>query len=181
MMSQAKILSIQLSLPQSSICTSPYQMLYSFLCGDLKQTGLLCSKCQHALGAAVLSYRPQCGECLDGCYGWLVYTAAVLLPSTLFCFVVIVFQAHATTAYMNAFIFYASSLHVQAYFFQPFLTTLVLQRLHTFLFMAVLTFYGFWNLDFFQYFISSFCISSQMNTLSTLAQKYVIAIYPLFF
>jgi len=31
-----------------------------------------------------------------------------------------------------------------------------------FLVMVVLTFYGFWNLE---YFISPFCISSQMNTL----------------
>jgi len=54
--------------------------LNSFMCGDMNRTGLLCSKCQQALGPAVLSYRPQCVECLDGWYGWLVYTAAALLP-----------------------------------------------------------------------------------------------------
>jgi len=48
--------------------------LNSFMCGDLNRTGLLCSKCQHALGPAVFSYRPQCVACLDGWYEWLVYT-----------------------------------------------------------------------------------------------------------
>lgn len=49
-----------------------------------------------------------------------------------------------------------------------------------FLFIAVLTFYGFWNLDFFRYLIPPFCISSKMNISHTLALDYVAAIYPLF-
>ena len=32
--------------------------LNSFMCGDMNRTGLPCSKCQKALGPAVLSYRP---------------------------------------------------------------------------------------------------------------------------
>ena len=44
---------------------------------------------------------------------------------------------------------------------------------------ALLTFYGFWNLDFFQYFIPSFCISSDMSTLHTLVLEYIVAVYPL--
>ena len=45
--------------------------------------------------------------------------------------------------------------------------------------LAVTTFYGMWNLDFFRFFIPPFCISSDMNTLHTLALEYVVAIYPL--
>ena len=45
--------------------------------------------------------------------------------------------------------------------------------------LAVVTFYGIWNLDFFQYFIPSFCISSDLTTLHTLALEYVVALYPL--
>ena len=48
-----------------------------------------------------------------------------------------------------------------------------------FLGLAVMTFYGIWNLDFFRYFIPPFCISSDMSTLHTLALEYVVAIYPL--
>ena len=45
--------------------------------------------------------------------------------------------------------------------------------------LAIITFYGIWNLDFFRYFIPSFCISSDVSTLHTLALEYVVAIYPL--
>ena len=104
-------------------------------------------------------------------YGWLVYTAAALLPSTLFCFVVIVFQVCATTAYMcKCTSFNSKYLSWLHWCFKSF-TLSVYNSTH---------FYGFWNLDFFRYFIPPFCISSQMNTLNTLALEYVIAIYPLF-
>ena len=45
--------------------------------------------------------------------------------------------------------------------------------------LALTTFYAIWNLDFFQFFIPSFCISSDMSTLHTLSLDYVVAIYPL--
>ena len=81
MVSQTMILSL---VTVHSTFTTPVQHLYitspnatsqlnSFMCGDLNRTDLLCSKCQHALGPAVLSYRPQCVECLNRWYGWLVY------------------------------------------------------------------------------------------------------------
>ena len=43
--------------------------------------------------------------------------------------------------------------------------------------LAVLTFIGIWNFDF--DFIPSFCISSDLTALHTLALEYVVAIYPL--
>ena len=45
--------------------------------------------------------------------------------------------------------------------------------------LAITTFYAIWNLDFFQFFIPSFCISSDMSTLHKLSLDYVVAIYPL--
>ena len=39
--------------------------------------------------------------------------------------------------------------------------------------------YVIWNLDFFQYFIPAFCISSDMSTLYKLALEYIVAVYPL--
>ena len=45
--------------------------------------------------------------------------------------------------------------------------------------LAITTFYAIWNLDFFQFCIPSFCISSDMSTLHTLSLDYVVAIYPL--
>ena len=45
--------------------------------------------------------------------------------------------------------------------------------------LALLTFCGFWNLDFFQYFIPLICISSDRSTIHTLALEYIVAVYPL--
>ena len=42
--------------------------------------------------------------------------------------------------------------------------------------LALLTFCGLWNLDFF---IPLFCISNDMSTLCMLALEYVVAVYPL--
>ena len=157
--------------------------LNSFMCGDLNRTGLLCGQCQQALGAAVLSYRRQCVECLDAWYGWLVYITAALLPSTLFCFLVIVFNFHTTTANMNAFVFlcqFITSMSTILTNQNSVLDYSSASKPLYFMSLGVLTFYGFWNLDFFRYFIPPFCVSSDMNTLHTLALEYVVAIYPLF-
>ena len=152
--------------------------LNSFMCGDLNRTGLLCSKCQKALGPAVLSYRHQCVKCLDGWNGWLMYITIALLPSTLFCLIVVIFNVRVTTAYMNAFVFLCQLISASIMISNQISFFDRTGALHV-SFLAVLTFYGFWNLDFFRYFIPPFCISSDMNTLHTLALEYVVAIYPL--
>ena len=80
--------------------------LNSFMCSGLNRTGLLhCSQCQQGLGPAVLSYRRQCVKCFDKRYGWLVYITATLFPTTVFCFLVMIFQFHLTSAEMNCFVF----------------------------------------------------------------------------
>ena len=71
--------------------------LNSFMCSSLNRTGLLCSQCQKGLGPAVLSYTWQCVECFDKQYGWLVYLAATLFPTTILCLLVMVFQLHVTS------------------------------------------------------------------------------------
>ena len=46
-------------------------------------------------------------------------------------------------------------------------------------FKAILTGYGFWNLDFFRYFIPPFCVSQGLKNIHVLALQYVSAFYPL--
>ena len=79
--------------------------LNSFICSGLNRTGLLCSQCQQGLGPALLSYKRECVECLDKRYGWLLYITATLFPTTVLCFLVMIFQIHVTSAEMNAFVF----------------------------------------------------------------------------
>ena len=158
--------------------------LNSFTCSGLNRTGLLCSHCQRGLGPAVLSYTWQCVECFDKRYGWLVYITATLFPATILCLLVVVFQLHVTSAEMNFFVFLCQYITCVTTLLSPYTYTYYVysdSRLTTILFFlfALLSFYGIWNLDFFQYFIPVFCISSDMSTLHTLALEYVVAVYPL--
>ena len=155
--------------------------LNSYMCSGLNRTGLMCSHCQQGLGPAVLSYRGQCVKCFDKRYGWLVYITATLFPTTVFCFLAMVFQFHLTSGEMNCFVFLCQFITCintlsNPYVYGQYLTNLTVIQ---FLGLALTAFYGFWNLDFFRYFIPPFCISSDMSTLHTIALEYVVAIYPL--
>ena len=155
--------------------------LNSFMCSGLNRTGLFCSQCQQGLGPAVLSYKRQCVKCLDKRYGWLLYLTATLIPTTILCFLVMVFQFNVTSAEMNTFVFLcqiitcASTLSVCYMYVHYAANSTVIHYFE----LAIITFYGIWNLDFFRYFIPSFCISSDMSTLHTVALDYIVAIYPL--
>ena len=132
--------------------------LNSFMCSGLNRTGLLCSQCQQGLGPAVLSYKRQCVECFDKRYGWLLYITATLFPTTILCFLVIVFQFHVTSAEMNAFVFLCqfitcASTLANSYIYVHYTTNFNSKSLFE---LAIITFYGIWNLDFFRYFILHF-------------------------
>ena len=155
--------------------------LNSFMCSGLNRTGLLCSQCQQALGPAVLSYTRQCVGCYDQRYGWLLYITATLIPTTILCILTMVFQFHVTSAEMNVFVFLSqmitcASTLANSYVYIHYTANSTV--IHYFV-LAVATFFGIWNLDFFRYFIPSFCISSDVSTLYTVALEYVVAIYPL--
>ena len=155
--------------------------LNSFMCSGLNRTGLLCSQCQQGLGPAVLSYTRQCVECFDQRYGWLLYITATLIPTTILCILTMAFQFNVTSAEMNNFVFLCqvmtcASTLANSYIYIHYTANSTV--IHYFV-LAVTSFLWFWNLDFFRYFIPSFCISSDLTTLHTLALEYVVAIYPL--
>ena len=155
--------------------------LNSFMCSGLNRTGLLCSQCQQNLGPAVLSYKMQCIKCFEKRYGWLLYITATLIPTTTLCFLIIIFQFHITSPEMNAFVFLCQFITCVNTLTSPYMYVHYasnLTAIHYFE-LAVATFYGVWNLDFFRYFIPPFCISSDLTALHTLALEYVVAIYPL--
>ena len=143
--------------------------LNSFMCSGLNRTGLLCSQCQQGLGPAVLSYKIPCVECFDKRYGWLLYITVTLIPTTILCFMVIIFQFHVTSPEMNAFVFLCqfikcASTIANPYMYVHYTADLIAIR---FFELALATFCGIWNLDFFRYFIPPVCISSDLTTLVT--------------
>ena len=122
--------------------------LNSFMCSGLNRTGLLCSQCQQGLGPTVLSYKRKCVKCFDKQYGWLLYITATLFPTTILCILVMIFQFHVTSDEMNVFVFFCQFIICASTLANPYIYNTNLTGIYFFT-LAVTTFYGFWNLDFF--------------------------------
>ena len=151
--------------------------LNSFMCGSFNRTGKLCSQCMPGLGPAVLSNSPQCIECLDSRYGWLVFIALGFLGPTLLCILVIVFRINALSAAMNMFIFSSHLISTLAVWYK-----FNFDQLTTSAKIAVritLSFYGLWNMDIFRFILHPFCISANFNSLDVQTLEYVAAFCPL--
>ena len=144
----------------------------NFMCGKLNRTGLLCSRCSDGLGVAILSYEHYCLECWNSIQGWVLYFFLTLFPPTLFFFAIILFQVKMTSAEMNAFIFISQFLSVD-------INRSATRYKRTGPALLVITFYGFWNLDFFRYVIPRFCVSNTLSQIHVLALDYIPALYPL--
>ena len=143
-----------------------------FICGGLNRTGLLCGRCMDGLGVATLSHEQYCSECWNSFRGWALYVFLILFPPTLFFFVVLLFQIKVTSGETNFFIFIAHSI--------SFCTNQMPQYIITgSLYDLVITFYGFWNLDFFRYVSPHICVSDKLTQLHVLALDYIPALYPL--
>ena len=146
--------------------------LDDFTCGWLNRTGLLCSHCRNqSHGVAVLSYSYECAECLGSIYGWLLYFTLVLVPVTLFFLVIIVCNIRATAAHLNAFI---CIVQITLYTINR-----LISGVHTNFEKFIVTLFGIWNLDFFQYTFPPFCIDKNYSTLRVLSFGYINAFYPL--
>ena len=55
------------------------------------------------------------------------------------------------------------------------------ERVHSygFISVALITFYSFWDLDFFRYILPHFCVSGNLSQIQVVALDYVPALYPL--
>ena len=161
---------LYVTLPQNT------SQLNAFMCGAVNRTGLLCGQCKPGLGPAVLSYTHQCLECLDSKYGWLLYVFVATFPTTVLFFIIVFFQVRIlTSAPMNAFIFMCqvsvNQINVHPHF--------ILSSPSHNLTQIFLTLFGIWNLDFFQYLTSPFCVSTKLSGLQVASLEYIVAFYPL--
>ena len=138
---------------------------------------MLCSKCEDGLGPAVMSYTHPCVECQW--YGWLLYLALSFVPATILCCLIIILRINILSPPLNAVVLLS---HVMASRVNQmpcrFLYSADKNHLAT-LILYVLTIFGFFNMDFFVYVVSPFCISNTISTLTVIALDYAVALYPL--
>ena len=76
-------------------------------CGPLSRKGLLCSECYEGYGPAVYAFGNKCVKCHGSVYSrWALYLFIVLIPITLFYVIVIIFNVHAASPPLTAFVLY---------------------------------------------------------------------------
>ena len=159
-------------LPLNTKLPNSISDINDFTCGSLNHTGLLCGQCMDGLGVVTLSYERCCLECWNSFGGWALYTFLILFPPTLFFFFVLLFQIKVTSAPMNFFVFLAQFISFIVNRAPQYQTTNPLYYL-------LITFYGFWNLDFFRYVFPQICVSDELTQLHVIALDYIPALYPL--
>ena len=149
------------------------------VCGPSNRNGTLCSKCREGYGVDINSYNFKCIPCHVKT-GWLMYLVLEILPITLFFMLIAILNISATSAPMNAFVFFSQIASIPyfrnpyPFFFSPiFLDNKWLQT-------SVLLPYAVWNLDFFRTSLfPGVCLSTHITTMEALALNYVKAFYPM--
>ena len=165
--------------------------LNSYMCGPLNREDYLCNKCKRGYGPPVIS---ESESCIDMCYlckdtwitkGFLLYLAVKFIPLTLFYLLILVFQIRLTSAPMTCLIMY-SQLVVLGFYDECGLSESVFSRikftnkgntLRTGT-KIILNLYGVFNLDFFNYVLPLFCISSRLRPIHVFFLGYITVFYP---
>ena len=158
----------------------------SAMCGKYNRRGQLCGECIEHHSLPVYTYHPQCVNCKQHASNWGKYLAFSLAPQTVFCIIVLSLRFRGMSPHVNGFILYSQLITpppvlragaILLYNFReddynPDKT--VYKLIH-----AAGTFHSIWNMDFFRYTYSPFCLHPNASALQILALDYIIAVYPL--
>ena len=133
--------------------------LNDVFCTPLNRQDLLCRDCIDGFGPSVVSIGYACVNCTENNYGWVLYIISEFVPATVFYFAVLTFRIHITSAPMNCFVMF-SQLVVNVLTHNPEFYGALMAELDVTsrdVFKVIITGYGFWNLDYFRYFIIILC------------------------
>ena len=148
------------------------------MCGPLKRKGRFCSRCISGYGIAVFSKTTdECVRC-DNKYALPLYLALVLLPITLFYFLVIIFNFSATQPPVAAYTFYCQ-LFAQVIYNINALRHHFDSEANKTLQTLTWTVSEIWNLDMFRYVIPGFCLDERLTNIDAILLELVTALYPL--
>ena len=155
-----------------------YDEFNEVVCGPLKRRGRLCSRCIPGCGIPVFSKATdECVSC-DSKYSWPLYLALVLLPITLFYFLVIIFNFSANHPPITAYTFYCQ-LFVQIMYNIRFVRHYFINA-SKHLQNLTWTTISVWNLDILQYIMPSFCLEENFTSMDAILMELLAALYPVF-
>ena len=145
-------------------------------CGVWKREGPLCSQCIPGYGIPLHSYNLNCIKCsssfqIKEVFGFL---AVSLIPPTVLCIVATVLHLNVLRPPWSVFVFVAQTMSTPLVMqtLSNDMNMLYPNKLERVSMMYMASFYGLWNLDFFQFLYSSTCISPTITT----TQSYFIEV-----
>ena len=143
----------------------------------MNRKGLVCSECVEGFGLSVTFFGFSCSKCTNSWYGIIVYLLLEFVPITVFYFLILIFRVGLTSSPFTAFVLFSQftvasfAAGIGPYSFE---TNPAGHGL-----TIIITFYGFWNLDFFRYLIPPFCVSPTLKVIHIVFLGYISAFYPL--
>ena len=150
--------------------------LNEYMCGSMNRKGWLCKDCIDGFGPSVTSTGYKCVNCTGVWYGVPLYLLQELIPITVFFFIILIFRIHLVSAPMTCFIMYSQLRTIEVLLDpQPPMSDILNNPVSK----VILVFYGIWNLDFIQYLLPAFCVSSKIQLTHILLFKYISSIYPI--
>ena len=147
-----------------TISVNSCSLLNNVTCGQLNREGLLCSKCMAGHGRALLSTNWICAECRDknSYLMWILYLVLVLVPPTIFFFIVVIFNVRVTSLPFTAYVFYCQYF-TELFKASPYFSTSVVNYINPYVYKLVFTVIDIWSLDFFRHLIPPFCVNSSLT------------------
>ena len=146
-----------------NISVNSCSLLNNVTCGQLNREGFLCSKCMAGHGLALLSTNWMCAECKDkhSYLMWILYLVLVLVPPTIFFFIVVIFNVRVTSPPFTAYVFYCQYF-TELFKISPYFSTSVVNYINPYVYKLVFTVIDIWSLDFFRHLIPPFCVHSSL-------------------
>ena len=149
--------------------------LNDHMCRPMNRKGFLCKDCIDGFGPSLTSVGYQCCNCSVAGYGILLYLLQQFLPTTLLYMIILIFRINLTSAPVIGFTMYSQIRTMHILFQSLPLTSEILKSP---LSKVLSVFYGIWNLDFFQYVLPPFCVSSRLQLSHIIILSYLSCVYP---
>ena len=151
-------------------------ILDKFVCGDLRRTGMLCSRCIEGYSVMMNSPVSTCDKCSNVHLGILYLILSYILPVSVLFYIIMSYNIRMTTGLISAYLFFSQIIGNHYYY-----TSLKANTNLAFITSNIITaIYSISNLEFFQHDIFSYCLFPNAGTVDILAFKLLLSFYPFF-
>ena len=153
--------------------------LNNSLCAAFNRKGFLCSECKENYGlAAYRYYGLMCVKCSDSAWNWIAYILLLFVSPTILFMVLLIININSHSGAVTALIYFAHTVTSTAFFY-PAIITFSRSLFGYWPVQILLALYGIWDLDFMQFIVPPFCVSTSLTTLQLVSLGYVSSVYSL--